>query len=92
MQNALMQGPKTYDELTLCSALNKPIVARWVKGMRALADSYIHVAEWREDVRGRKFVPAFAWGNKPDAARPGAARTSAERMAATRARRKLEAV
>ena len=92
MQAALQEKPQTYDSLTLVSGLNKPIVARWVKAVRALNNPFIHIAEWRDDARGRKFVPAFAWGQKPDAQRPGNARTSAERMAASRARRKLEAV
>lgn len=86
MMVALHSSALTYDELVTLSGLSKPVVSRWVKNMRDAKT--VHVAEWRDDTRGRKFVPAFVWGDGDDVARPGAAQTPAQRMASTRARRR----
>lgn len=89
MQTALKAGGHTYDSLVSVSGLAKESVARWVKQMRSL--HVLHVEGWAEDVRGRKIVPVFRWGEKPDTPRPGRRWTAAETMARMRARRRTEA-
>lgn len=86
MQTALKAQGQTYDALVAVSGLAKESVARWVKQMREL--EVVHVADWAEDVRGRRIVPVFRWGNQPDMPRPGRRWTAAETMARMRARRK----
>ena len=89
MQTALKASGHTYDALVAVSGLAKESVARWVKQMREL--NAVHVEDWIEDVRGRKIVPVFRWGEKADMPRPGRRWTAAEMMARMRARRKAEA-
>lgn len=89
MQTALKASGHTYDALAVVSGLAKESVARWIKQMREL--NAVHVENWIEDVRGRKIVPVFRWGEKSDMPRPGRRWTAAETMARMRARRKAEA-
>lgn len=89
MQTALKASGNTYDALVAVSGLAKESVARWVKQMREL--NAVHVEDWIEDVRGRRIVPVFRWGEKADVPRPGRRWTAAETMARMRARRKAEA-
>ena len=86
LQTALLQGPRSYDELVECSGLKKPAVARWVKTMRAAGA--IHRCGWGADRNGAKRVPLFAWGVGVDAPRPGQSIPPAERMARLRAKRR----
>jgi hypothetical protein len=88
MQTALKAGGHTYDALVAVSGLAKESVARWVKQMRALG--VLHVEDWADDVRGRKIVPVFRWGEGKDKPRPGRRWTAAETMARMRARRRAE--
>lgn len=88
MQTALKASGHTYDALVAVSGLAKESVARWVKQMRAL--HVLHIEDWAEDVRGRKIVPVFRWGEAEDKPRPGRRWTAAETMARMRARRKKE--
>lgn len=78
----------TYDELVAVSKLKKPTVGRWIRALREPEVRIVYVERWKEDVRGRPFVPCFRWGTTPDAPRPGRSETSAERMRAVRARAK----
>ena len=88
MQTALKASGHTYDDLVTVSGLAKESVARWVKQMRELG--VVHICAWNDDVRGRKIVPVFRWGEKADMPRPGRRWTAAETMARMRARRKAE--
>ena len=87
MAAELMKGARTYDQLAEICDLRKTTVARWIRTMRA--SNLVHVSAWSEDSRGRMFIPCFAWGPGTDAARPGTRITSAQRMAETRAKKKL---
>jgi len=89
MVNALINGPQTYDQLCAASGLNKTAVATWVKSMRAAGLMYI--SGWSQDCRDRQIVSVFAWGTGKDVPRAGLARTSAQRMAASRAAKKIAA-
>jgi len=89
MQTALKASGHTYDSLVAVSGLAKESVARGVKQMRDM--QVVHVADWTDDVRGRRIVPVFRWGEKADMPRPGRRWTAAETMARMRARRRDEA-
>lgn len=86
MVSALKAGRHSRDQLARLSRLSKRTVSEWIAEKR----EFIHVADYAEDARGRKFVELFAWGRKPDAPRPGQRRTTAQRMADLRARRRKE--
>lgn len=88
MQTALKAGGHTYDSLVAVSGLAKESVARWIKQMRDMG--VVHVADWSDDVRGRRIVPVFRWGEKEDLPRPGRRWTAAETMARMRERRRQE--
>lgn len=88
MQTALKAKGHTYDDLVLVSGLAKESVARWIKQMRDMG--VVYVADYAEDVRGRRIVPVFHWGEQPDVPRPGRRWTAAETMARLRARRRAE--
>lgn len=86
MAEAMKRRPLTYDTLAQISGLSKVSVQRWMKAER----KNVHVADYQDDIRGRRFVPMFRWGPGNDAPRPGPRRTPAERMADVRARRRME--
>ena len=88
MQVALQAKAQTYAELVALSGLNQSAVANWVKTLREMTPSPIHVEAWGPDRNGRLFVPLWRWGTKMDAPRPGPARTPQQRMEALRAARK----
>lgn len=88
MQTALKVKGHSYDDLVAVSGLAKESVARWIKQMRDM--KVVHVENWADDVRGRRIVPVFRWGEKADLPRPGRRWTAAETMARLRARRKAE--
>lgn len=87
MRTALVEKPRTYDELAEISGLSKIAVARWVHQHRTESVGLIHISGYAKDVRGRLFVPQFSWGAGSDAQRPGYQRTAADRMRDMRARR-----
>lgn len=85
MRTALMTSPQRYDDLATLTGLSKPAVTLWLKAVKAIRS--VHIADWVTDCRGRLFVARFAWGDKPDAKRPGPQRTAADRMRDMRKRR-----
>lgn len=82
-----MAKPMTYEQLCEAGGLTAQRAAYWRKSN---ADN-IYICEWAPDKNGRLFVPVFAWGQQPDAPRPGRVQTSAERMRALRSKRKAAA-
>lgn len=86
LQSAMVERPRSYDDLVNICGLSKPAVARWIKTMHLAGFAYI--AGWGADRNNRLFVPLWAWGREQDAPRPGPQRTPAERMKALRAARK----
>jgi hypothetical protein len=89
MQSAMKLTPRSYDDLALVSGLSKTSVTRWIKQLRAMNPKHAYIATWGEDSRGRPVIPLWAWGNKPDAERPGASpEKQAARMRAMRLRKK----
>lgn len=84
MQDALIDRALTFDQLAEVGDLSKTAVQRWINSM---VRDKVHIEDYADDARGRKFVPMWRWGSGPDAARPGPRQTPAERMAAVRARR-----
>jgi hypothetical protein len=82
MANAMADHPCTVAQLADLSGLSKPAIARWLKASR----EQVHIAGYTADTRGRMFAPQWAWGAKPDVARPGSTKTAAQRMRDFRAR------
>lgn len=86
MSDMLKTAPQRYDDLMLVCGKSKQSVAVWIRKMRDA--KLVRIAGYATDMRGRLFMPCFAWGGEPDAARPGLQRNNpAERMRKTRARR-----
>lgn len=91
MQKAMQVQARTYHDLSVISGLSDAAVRYWVKQLRDMKPSPIHVASFAEDSRGRPLVPQFAWGTKKDVPRVGKElKGSTRRMAAMRARHKRE--
>ena len=88
MVSALQEGPKSYAQLAGLTGLAERTVSGWIKSLRPPQKKQVYIAEYALDSVGRPFVPLWAWGDKPDAARPGQSRTPAERMRAMRQRRR----
>ena len=82
-------GPATYDQLCAFSGLSKRAMSRWIASQRIEGQRRIYIAGYAPDRCGRPFVPIWAWGNKPDAQRPGDSKTDAQRMKDMRAARKV---
>jgi DNA-binding transcriptional regulator GbsR (MarR family) len=82
LQSAMLERPRTYDEMTSICGLSKPAVARLVRLMHHAG--FVYVAGWTHDTKGRLFVAQWGWGRMKDAPRPGPVRTPAERMRALR--------
>lgn len=87
LRETISQSPKTYEQLVAASGIKQLRLARWVARNR----TDIHIASWAPDVNGRLFVPMWAWGAAPDAARPGRVLTAAEQMRVSRAKKKAAA-
>lgn len=85
MQAALTERALTYDDLAKVGGLSKTAVQRWVA--ETVRDK-VHIEDYTDDTRGRRFVPMWRWGEGPDAKRPGPRQTPAQRMAAVRSRRR----
>ena len=80
----LKAGPQRYADLMLVTGLSKQTLFTLVKQLRTA--KMARIAGYAKDVRGRLFVPLFAWGGEADEPRPGAQRTAADRMRDMRAR------
>jgi DNA-binding transcriptional ArsR family regulator len=65
----LHSGPTSLAKLQANTGLSGPTITRWLKNLRD--ENYVYVAGYGPDARGRMFTPLYAWGNQPDAARPG---------------------
>ena len=83
MLAALKGAGATQQQLADLTGLSKITVHRWLgEGVS------VHVVDYTEDARGRRFVPVYRYGKGKDAPRPGPALTAAQRVALSRARKK----
>ena len=86
MVDALKAGGATQQQLADLTGLSKITVHRWLgEGVP------VHIVDYTEDARGRRFVPVYRYGKGKDAPRPGPALTAAQRVALSRARKKKRA-
>lgn len=84
LQRALAAKPRTASDLQTISGMSKMAVWRWLNHMR----DEMHVVDYADDSRGRKFKPVYTWGKGVNAPRPGPRQTAAERVKAYRERKK----
>lgn len=83
---ALMHGPATVFDISAETGVSYITTRRYVRALHKRG--CIYVAEWHEDLRGRRNVRAFTLGRKPDAPRPPKI-THAARQAAYRERARV---
>lgn len=88
MQQAMIEAPRSLNDLVEISGLAKPVVTRYVNALYHAEPKMVHVAGWARDARRYPTIRQFAWGNKDDVACPVSTKTNAERMRDLRAMRK----
>jgi DNA-binding IclR family transcriptional regulator len=87
---ALMDGPKTQEELSEDTGLNRTTVRGYLQTFRKL--KVAHIAEWQPDARNRMTVAAWKLGKGKDAVRRAAKRDNAARMRDYATRKKMNNV
>ena len=85
IQKALTLRPHSYAELGAITGLKHRVISNHIGNLRGF--KIVHVGDWGRDGDLGTHYPLFAWGDKPDAARPPAL-SAAERMAKSRANKK----
>lgn len=87
----IMVKPRTSREIQFRMQVSRDTANGWVRALRATTPKclYIHSYVW---IRANGYrSPIYAWGNEPDAVKPGA-QTSAQRVAKMRAKPALDRV
>ena len=87
---ALMDGPKTQEELSEDTGLNRTTVRGYLQTFRKL--KVAHIAEWQPDARNRMTIAAWKLGKGKDAIRRPAKRDNAARMRSYALRKKMNNV
>lgn len=85
MQQRLVQGNASYEELAQVANISPASAGRWMRLMKEA--EMVHITSYGDDKLGRPFIPLYTWGKGVDLARPGQSRTPAQRMASLRERR-----
>ena len=87
---ALMDGPKTKEELSEATGLNNTTIRGYLQTFRKL--KIAHIAEWHPDSRNRMTLAAWKLGKGRDAVRKPEKRDNAKRMRDYSTRRKMNQV
>lgn len=83
LQQSLLTGPQSVDDLVLISGLSKGVVSRYVRALSR--EKLVHVGEWGRDPRGYPTIRRYTWGDALNAKRPYKYESDAERMRVSRA-------